>query len=117
MLITNRWLATSLTLLWAWGGFFANVTSGGPAAPGRGVYQMRCQPCHSPDGLASPQMEKMLKVPIPQVTGEALKQKSDAEMLQIIADGKGKMPEYAKTLSPEGQQQVLTFMRTLGRPQ
>jgi hypothetical protein len=26
-------------------------------------------------------MEKMLKVPIPPVTGEALKQKSDAEML------------------------------------
>jgi hypothetical protein len=63
MLITNRWLATSLTLLWAWGGFFANVASGGPSEPGRGVYQMRCQSCHGPDGLASPQMEKMLKVP------------------------------------------------------
>jgi mono/diheme cytochrome c family protein len=45
-----------------------------------------------------------------------LKQKSDAEMLQIIADGKGKMPAYAKTLSPEEQQQVLTYMKTLGRP-
>ncbi len=116
MLITNRWLASSLTLLWAWGGFFANVAFGGPAEPGRGVYQMRCQSCHGPDGLASPQMEKMLKVPIPPVTGEALKQKSDAEMLQIIADGKGKMPGYVKTLSPEEQQQVLTSMKTLGRP-
>jgi len=61
-------------------------------------------------------MEKMLKVSIPAVTGEALKQKSDAEMLQIIADGKGKMPGYVKTLSPEEQQQVLTSMKTLGRP-
>jgi hypothetical protein len=30
MLITNRWLATSLTLLWAWGGF---LQTSHPRAP------------------------------------------------------------------------------------
>jgi hypothetical protein len=48
-------------------------------------------------------MEKTLKVTIAPVTREALKSKDDAEMLQIIAEGKGKMRGYAKNLSPEEQ--------------
>jgi mono/diheme cytochrome c family protein len=116
MRIDKRWLASSLTLLWAWSGFFPKVALGGPAEPGKGVYQMRCQSCHGADGVAPPQMEKMLKVAIPPVTGEMLRQKRDVEMLQIIADGKGKMPGYARNLLPEEQQQVLAYMKTLGRP-
>jgi hypothetical protein len=58
MRIANRWLASSRTLLWAWGGFFANLASGGPAEPGRGVYRMRRQSCHGPDGLASPRWRR-----------------------------------------------------------
>jgi len=34
--------------------------------------------------------ESQIKICDRSVTGEGLKQKSDAEMLQIIADGKGK---------------------------
>jgi mono/diheme cytochrome c family protein len=36
-------------------------------------------------------------------------------MLRIIAEGKGKMPGYAKRLSAEEQRQVLEYMKTLGR--
>jgi hypothetical protein len=61
-------------------------------------------------------MEKTLKVSIPPVTGEALKQKDDAGMLQLIAEGKGKMPGYAKSLSVEEQRQVLAYMKLLGQP-
>jgi len=61
-------------------------------------------------------MEKTLKVTIAPVTREALTLKDDAEMLQIIAEGKGKMPGYAKNLSPQEQRQLLGYMKTLGQP-
>jgi len=111
-----RWSVSLLALLWAWGGLLGSVPRVEAAEPGKEIYQKRCQSCHGPVGLATPQMETTLKVPIPPVTGAALRQKNDAEMPQIIADGKGKMPGYAKTLSPEEQQQVLVYMKKLGRP-
>jgi mono/diheme cytochrome c family protein len=60
-------------------------------------------------------MAKLLKVSIPPVTGAALESEDDAVLLHIIAEGKGKMPGYAKTLSVEEQRQVLEYMKTLGR--
>jgi len=109
-------MAGSLVLLWAWGGLLGGVAFGGAVETGKEMYQKRCQSCHGADGKGNPQMEKTLKVSIPPVTGEALKQKNDAESLQIIAEGKGKMPGYAKSLSPEAQQQLLTYMKTLAQP-
>ncbi len=116
MIKGHRWSASALALLWVWGGFLGGIALGEAAEPGKDAYQKRCQSCHGPDGKGNPPMEKTLKVAIPPVNGEALKQKDDAEMLQIIADGKGKMPAYAKTLSAEEQQQVLMYMKKLGQP-
>jgi cytochrome c6 len=114
--IHNRWLASSIVFLWAWNSFLAMPAFGGAAQAGKQVYERRCQSCHGAEGTAPPQMEKMLKVAIPPVTGDALGQKSDADMLQIIANGKGKMPGFARNLLPEEQQQVLAYIKTLGRP-
>ena len=52
---------------------------------------------------------------IPPVTAAALKQKDDAAMLRIIAEGAGKMPGYAKKMSAAEQKQVLEYMKTLGQ--
>jgi hypothetical protein len=52
---------------------------------------------------------------IPVATAAVLQQKSDAELLRIIAEGAGKMPGYAKKMSPAEQQQVLEYMKTLGQ--
>jgi len=98
--IGNRWITAALALLWIWGGLLGGIAFGGAGAPGQEAYQKRCQSCHGPDGKGNLQMEKTLKVPIPPVTGEAIRQKNDAEMLHIIADGKGKMLGYAKVQSP-----------------
>ena len=63
------------------------------AADGKTLYQKNCQSCHGADGNAPAAMAKSMN--IPPVTAAALKQKDDAAMLRIIAEGAGKMPGYA----------------------
>jgi mono/diheme cytochrome c family protein len=82
---------------------------------GQKVYQRDCQSCHGRDGTGNPQLEKTLKVTIPPITAAALAQKNDTEVLHVIAEGKGKMPGFAKKLSAEEQRQVLNYMKTLGQ--
>lgn len=85
------------------------------AAVGKKVYQKRCQACHGADGTGNPQMAKALQVTFPLVNSVGLEKKSDAEHLHTIAEGTGKMPGFAEQLSDEERQQVLAYMKTLGR--
>ena len=91
----------------------STVVVSAAAEAGKTLYQKSCQSCHGADGNAPPAMAKSMKVP--PVTAAALKQKDDAAMLHIIADGAGKMPGYAKKMSPAEQKQVLEYMKTLGQ--
>jgi mono/diheme cytochrome c family protein len=52
---------------------------------------------------------------VPPATAAVLQQKSDTELLRIIAEGAGKMPGYAKKMSAAEQKQVLDYMKTLGQ--
>jgi len=115
MVIYQQWIARALIVTWIWGVLLGSVVSAGADEAGKKVYQRDCQSCHAPDGAGNPQIAKTLQVSIPPVTGAALKQKDDAEMLRIIAEGQGKMPGYAKRLSAVEQRQVLEYMKTLDR--
>ena len=114
--VRDAWVGSLAVLIWLGGWCLGSLAFAGAGQAGKEIYQKRCQSCHGPDGRGSPQMEKTLKVSIPPVTGEALKQKDDAEMLRLIAEGRGKMPGYAKNLSAEEQGQVLAYMKLLGQP-
>jgi mono/diheme cytochrome c family protein len=74
------------------------------------LYKAKCAACHGPDGagtavgtklgahdLRSPDVQKM----------------SDAELTEIITNGKNKMPAYAKTLKPEDVKGLVAFIRSL----
>ena len=49
--------------------------------------------------FASPEVQKM----------------SDGELTAIIADGKGKMPSYKKSLKPEQIKDLVGYVRSLGK--
>jgi mono/diheme cytochrome c family protein len=83
------------------------------AADGKALYQKNCQSCHGANGNAPAAMAKSMGVP--PVTAAALKEKDDAAMLRIIAEGAGKMPGYSNKMSPAEQKQVLDYMKTLGK--
>ena len=114
MALCQPWVARALVVTLICGMLLGSVVCAADEA-GQKVYQRDCQSCHGRDGAGNPQLEKTLKVTIPPVTAAALAQKNDPEMLHIIVEGKGKMPGFAKKLSAEEQQQVLNYMKTLGR--
>jgi mono/diheme cytochrome c family protein len=114
MVVCQQWIARALVVVLIWGMLLGSVVFAADEA-GQKVYQRDCQSCHGRDGMGNPQLEKALQVTIPPVTAAALAQKNDTEMLHIIAEGKGKMPGFAKKLSAEEQRQVLNYMKALGR--
>jgi mono/diheme cytochrome c family protein len=81
------------------------------AADGKELYQKNCQSCHGADGNPPPAMAKSMGIP----PASALKQKDDAAMLHIIAEGAGKMPGYGKKMSAAEQKQVFEYMKTLAK--
>jgi mono/diheme cytochrome c family protein len=115
MVIYQQWIARALIVTWIWGVLLGSAVCASADEAGKKVYQRDCQSCHGPDGAGNPQLAKALQVSIPPVTGAALKQKDNAEILHIIAEGKGKMPGFTKKLSAEEQRQVLEYMKTLGQ--
>jgi len=62
------------------------------------TYKMKCAACHAADGTGSEVGKKLGTHDFhsSQVQGE-----SDADVTQIIAKGKNKMPAYEKSLKPD----------------
>ena len=114
MIRCQQWVARVLAVMGIGGVLLGSAIVASADETGKKVYQRDCQSCHGADGTGNPQIAKALQVSIPSVTAAALKQKDDAELLRLIAEGKGKMPGYAKKLSAEEQRQVLDYMKTLG---
>ncbi|MBI3325839.1 MAG: cytochrome c [Nitrospinae bacterium] len=113
MVTRNRWMGSSLGLLWVWGWLLGNIAFGGVAEPGKEVYQKRCLPCHGADGKGNPQMAEALKTEIQDLSAPALLSKPETELLKAIADGKGKMPPFGKVLNEQDQRAVLSYIRQL----
>jgi mono/diheme cytochrome c family protein len=115
MAIYQPWVARALAVTSICGMLLGSAGWASADEAGKKLYQKDCQACHGPDGAGNLQLAKALQVTIPPVTGAALQQKDTAEMLHVIAEGKGKMPGFAKKLAAEEQRQVLDYMKTLGR--
>jgi cytochrome c6 len=85
-----------------------------PAAPqdgasGAGVYKSKCQTCHGPDGGGTA-VGKSLKVA--DLRSPDVQSKSDAELTQVISDGKNNMPGFKGTITDDEIQAVLAHVRT-----
>ena len=80
---------------------------------GKKVYAAKCASCHGADGKGNAKMAGMLKVDIPDLSGS--KGKSDAELLKLLAEGKKPMPSFAKALSKDEMESVLSYTKALVR--
>jgi len=56
------------------------------------LYTNRCQGCHGPDGKGNQTMAKALQTNIPDLTSKEIAKKPDAEFLEALSKGRGKMP-------------------------
>ncbi len=87
-----------------------------PAAdPGKKLYDAKCASCHGKNGKGSPAMAKAFKVAPAalDLTSQPVAEKKDEDLLKTIADGKNKMPAYAKQLKVEERDLVLQYMKSL----
>ena len=84
------------------------------ADAGKALYTKSCVSCHGADGKGSPAMVKALGDKGLNLTTKEVSQKSDEQLMKVVAEGEGKMPAF-KSLSKDEQKQVVTYIRSLGK--
>ena len=81
------------------------------AQAGADTYKSKCAMCHGADGLASGPAGKAMKVP-PFNSPEVAKL-SEAEVIAVTKNGKGKMPAYTGKLTDAQIKDVAGYVHTL----
>jgi mono/diheme cytochrome c family protein len=82
-------------------------------SPGEDVFKAKCASCHGPDGAGKTTMGTMLKI---RDLGSADVQKqTDADLNRIITKGKNKMPVFDGKLKKEQIEQLVGYVRELGK--
>jgi len=79
------------------------------AQDGAALYKSKCAGCHGPDGTGSATGKKM---GVHDWTTAEVQGMSDAQLTDIITNGKNKMPKYG-TLKPEETKGLVAYIRTL----
>jgi mono/diheme cytochrome c family protein len=94
-------------------GLTAGSTSGSAPLFNEALFKAKCAMCHGADGSGNTAMGKKLQVR--DLRSGAVQSQSDAALLGIITKGKGKMPAYEKSLGSGKCQELLAYVRQLGR--
>jgi mono/diheme cytochrome c family protein len=76
---------------------------------GKKVYEKKCAACHGADGKGNAKMEKALNAKIPPLAAAA--EKTDAELLKLVSEGKKPMPSFQKGLSKDELEAVVHFAK------
>jgi mono/diheme cytochrome c family protein len=79
------------------------------AAP---TFDAKCAMCHAKDGSGNSPMGKSMKVP--DLRSKAVQSKSNADLYNLIAKGKGIMPAYGSQLSKQDINDLVAYIRHLG---
>ena len=78
------------------------------------LYTNRCQGCHGPDGKGNQTMAKALQTTIPDLTSNEIGKKPDAEMLEALSKGRGKMPATTG-LSDKELKDLVAYVKSLSK--
>ena len=83
------------------------VAQGSPAD----LFQAKCSMCHGPAGNASSPMAKNMG--LKPLTSPEVQKMSDADMVAIITNGKGKMPALKGKLTDDQISSLANYIHTL----
>jgi mono/diheme cytochrome c family protein len=93
-----------------------NVNMTGDAKAGEGIYLQSCWACHGLSGDGKGPAAGGMKPPPTDFTQpDALKQRSDGEILEVILKGKPGSAMVAQPLEPQAIVDVAAYLRTLAR--
>ncbi len=82
-------------------------------SPMEDLFKGKCASCHGPDGAGKTTMGTMLK--IRDLRSEDVQKQADADLNRIIAKGKNKMPAFDGKLKKEQIEQLVGYVRELGK--
>jgi cytochrome c6 len=74
------------------------------------TFKTKCALCHGPDGSGS-EVGKSMNVP--DFRSDAVQKLSDAELAQIVSDGKSGMPSFKGSLTADQIHALVKHVRTL----
>ena len=81
--------------------------------PAKDLFASKCAMCHGPDGSAQTTMAKNLK--IRDFHSADVQKQSDADLKTVITKGKGKMPAFEGKLTGEQIDQLVGYLREIGK--
>ena len=87
------------------------VTTAVRADDSADLFKQKCAQCHGPDGKGQNAMGRTLKCR--DLSSADVQKQTDAELTEVTANGKGKMPAYKGKLSDDQIKGLVGFMRTL----
>jgi mono/diheme cytochrome c family protein len=80
---------------------------------GEATYKAKCASCHGATGMADSGAGKSLK--IKPVNDPDVKAMSEADMIKVTTDGKGKMPAYKGKLTDDQIKDAVAHYRSLAK--
>lgn len=87
----------------------------GNADEGQKLFVQNCVTCHGPDGSGNTAIGK--SVGAKDLRSAEAKKLSDAEIATQINQGKGNMPPFASSLKKENVNNLIAYVRELGKKQ
>jgi mono/diheme cytochrome c family protein len=106
-------LCVLLALLFAVAWPAASQTSA--SQEGKKIFADKCANCHSEDGSGNTAIGQALKAA--DLRSPTTKKKTDAELYQQIEKGKGNMPPFGSSLNKEQINDLIAYLRELGKVQ
>lgn len=89
----------------------SSQAAGTAAGDGGETYKAKCVACHGADGTGNTPAGKAMKVR--DLTSADVQGQTDAQLYDLIAKGKGKMPGYEKTLGADKCKELVAYVRSL----
>jgi cytochrome c6 len=86
------------------------ATPGPDGAASSATYRTKCAMCHGQDGSGS---EVGRSMNIPDLRSPAVQKLPNAQLAQIISDGKGGMPAFKNSLSEDQVHSLVAYIRSL----
>jgi cytochrome c6 len=80
---------------------------------GAALYKTKCAACHGADGSGDTSMGKTLKVR--DLKSADVQKQTDAQLTEITAGGKGKMPAYKGKLTDDQIKQLVAAIRDMAK--
>ncbi len=81
--------------------------------PGKAIFTTKCALCHGPDGTGKTSIGKTLK--IPDFHSPDIKKLADSDLKTVVTNGKNKMPSFKGKLTDAQIDQVISYVRELGK--